>query len=357
MKSHHFRTHRNQVRTALVAAVTALGLVLTGCAAGGSTPAPAATSLGDVRVAGIQGSMFEVPLQLAIAQGYGTAHGANISEIPLPPTTTQLQFLQSKSADVFFASPATLGVTYQTGTDVQFFCGAFITSSLAIVAPKDSTLPSMGDGASWKEVAQALKGTTIGMPVPVGAPQSLSYLAAFDDGGVAADQITFVNTGTNAPVILGAFTSHTISAAIVAPPSKEVLLASGMKIIANWDDKGPKPQRPKVYYGQGWMASKEWIEANPKLATAFCAAMKDAYAYMQSPKNAAAVDSKSEEVFGVDAAVAKQVRKIEIPLWDSVVPIDVMKTTVPLLLQYGIVKPTPALTVDMLVAQGYDGAK
>lgn len=332
------------------AVVAVLALTLT-AACGGGDPGGGSAQGEKVVVSLVPGIPANIPIVIGQEQGFFDRHGTEVELMSMPSGATSSQLLLSGTANYSTTLVASMAQAFQAGQRLSYGCGVQMVNPTSVLAPRGSGLPSTASGADWPQIAAALKGSTIGLPVPVGT--TLQYIRdeAFREAGVDPAGLTYVNTGGGAS-LLGALTGKSVTVADAQTPSIESLStgadAPAEELIYMPQD-GPDLYRE---YGTGYVASRDWLEKNPETSGRFCAAMTEIMAWIDDPANSAAFQQAILKVSGdlEPAALQKtearlrDIFSVEIPADSVRAALDTTKSLP------GVLKPDgPLPTLDDLV--------
>jgi NitT/TauT family transport system substrate-binding protein len=335
----------------VAAAVAALGLALTAACGGGGDSGGGSTE--KVVVSLVPGIPANVPIIIGQEQGMFAAHGVDVELMAMPTGVTSSQVLLSGTANYSTTLVASMAQAFQQNQHLSYNCGVQLVNPTSILAPKGSGLPSTASGADWQQIATALKGSTIGLPVPVGTTLQYVRDEAFREVGVDPAGLTYVNTGGGAS-LLGALTGRSVTVADAQTPSTEGLStgpAAAAEELIYMPEDGPDLYRE---YGTGYVASRDWLEKNPEASGRFCAAMTDVMAWIDDPANSAAFQQSIVKVSGELGSEA--LGKTESRLRD-VFSVDMPRDSVEAALETtkklpGVLKPDlPVPTLDDLLYQ------
>jgi NAD(P)-dependent dehydrogenase (short-subunit alcohol dehydrogenase family) len=96
------------------------------------------------------GTAVKLPMVAPLAKGCFKAAGINVKVIDQPAAIPGVQALISTHSNVGEFSVATVAQVDQAGEDVRFFCGTLGVVQSTLLTVKDSKLPSVEDGSTYK---------------------------------------------------------------------------------------------------------------------------------------------------------------------------------------------------------------
>ncbi|KAA9160925.1 ABC transporter substrate-binding protein [Amycolatopsis acidicola] len=313
-------------------------LLMAGCGTSGGSGAASGDT---VRVMLVPGTIWGVPLQAAQDQGYFKAAGIDVSVDEVSGGMGANQLLASNTVEYGASSPSQALAAVQENQDVTIACGGNKFTPTALVAPAGSTLPSTKTGATADQVLQGLRGKTVGIPVAVGTGTANLLVETLAGAGLKTGDYSLINIGTGASA-QAALTAKRVDAAMVVTPTVEPMLADGQVTeLAYLSDSAPNYQ----LIGGVWQARRSWVEQHPKESAAFCSAMKQAYAYLQDPKNSSTVDGLVSDAVGkkTSAAGVAAIRE-HLTVLDADITADAMQKTIDGLTRAGVLKAQPPVT-------------
>ena len=334
----------NSRRRIAVASLTAALSLSALAACGDDAASNGSGETKEIQVMMFPGVAYRLPVLLADEKGYFEDEGISIKEIAQPNNLPGIQGLLSTRSDVGQFAVATTAQAVQAGEDVKFFCGHIPEIQSSIVAPADTKLPSVEDGATWQELLKALDGAKFGVQVPVGAGFQLLTAAAFAEAGVK--DLTYVNVGGSNTTTGPALDNGDVEAAIASPPGTQFLTADGKHKVLAYLPEGPDAY--KEWYGSGWGAPTAWLEKDPELAEGFCSALQKGMDYVKDPAN------KDEVIQALmaDTGVPENIAEAVLPTFDvysTELPQDRFEATLKGYVDSGIVKDAPAVTYESLI--------
>ena len=334
-------------KLAIVAGVTALPLTLAACGGDDASGAGGGGDAGSMKVMMFPSVAYRLPVVVADQKGMFDDQGVEIEIVPQPNNLQGIQALEATKSQAGQMSATTLAQGYQAGSEVKYFCGTLPHVMSSMLAPVDSDLPSVEDGASPDEVLKSFEGRKIGVQTPVGTGFQMLLAAALEDAGADPDKVTWVNVGGSNQVTQAALQNGDVDVAQASPPGTQTLVENGVAKSLIY-----MPEGTEIYgdlYGSGWAGPTEWLDENPDTAKAFCDATAEAMEFINDPANREEVLSISMKDTGVtDKAVAEAVLDTY-QEYSADLPVDDLQQTFDKYLDLGIVKSSPEVTTDALV--------
>ncbi|MFF0814966.1 ABC transporter substrate-binding protein [Rhodococcus sp. NPDC003318] len=327
------------------AALLAASLVACG-SDGGATGDTTDGSLAPIKVSVTPGTIWGIPIAVAEAQGYFEQAGVDATVSPSPSGMGHNQLLASGVEDFGPSSPSQALAAIQQGQDAVISCGGNHYTPTAIIAPAGSSLPTAANGASSEDVLKSLKGKTLGMPAAAGTGTSNLMVHTLAGVGLNEGDYTLVNIGSGTTA-QAALVSKQVDAAMAATPTAETAVGNGDAVELTYlSDDVPNYQM----IGAVWQSRKSWVEQNPKATAGFCAAMEKAYAFLQDPANADAVDKFILDAVGANTApsAVAQIRE-NFSVMTADIPEDEMQKTIDGLTDIGVLAADPAVTYEQSV--------
>ncbi|UGQ11615.1 ABC transporter substrate-binding protein [Yinghuangia sp. ASG 101] len=329
------------VRSSIAAAAA---FSLAACAGGAGSSGSGGPN--GIRVLVTPGTVWSVPLQAAKDQGYFDQAGVNVSVDEVSGGMGASQLLASNSEEFGVASPSQALAAIQGGQDMVVGCGANTATPTSLVAPKGSSLPSVASGASPEDVLRALKGKSIGIPAAVGTGTANLMAKTLAGAGLKDGDYTLVNIGTGAAA-QAAIISKRVDAAMAVTPTVEPMITDGVATeLVELSETVPDYQ----LIGAVWVAKSSWVKSHQEAAAGFCKAIGQAYAYLQDPANADAVDKLVSKAVGSNVSdEAVDAIRANFTVLTAEVPRESMDKTIATLTDIGVLKADPAVTYDQAV--------
>ncbi len=326
--------------TALIGA-TALAAALAACGSSGSS-----TDAGSMQVMMYPSVAYRLPVIVAQEKGFFADEGLSINIIAQPNNLQGIQALEATKSQAGMMSTSTLAQGIQAGSQVQAFCGGLEVTQSSIVAPADSKLPSVHDGATADEVFAALSGLKVGAQTPVGSGFQVMFDAALKQGG--ASNLNWVNIGGSNSVTQASLQNGSVDVAQSSPSGTQMLVETGVAKELVY-----MPDSSDLYgklYGSPWVGPTSWLKEHPETAKAFCDGTAAGLDYINDPANHDEVLQISMKDSGIkDEKVAEAVLKTYSKGYSADLSTDVIQKTFDEYVKLGIVKPEPALDATAIV--------
>lgn len=272
-------------------AVVALAMLPAGCGLLGRSK-PTASSNGQVEKSTIRVGELKLtdalPLNIAIDKGYFKAEGLDVD--------LQVVGKGSESVDKLEAGDLDIGLmSYPNAVTPQ----AKRVFDLKIVADAAETAPGYAVCMVGKDSPIKDGHGLVGKKIAVSSPKGISELAMTDQLaglGITARQVQFVSFPiTDMP---GLLTTKAVDAAVVSEPSKtQGSKQNGLTTLLD-PFSGPTADFP----WSGWVATKKFVDANPRTTDAFRRALLHGVADANAERGL--VEQAAVQHIGVDAQTA-----------------------------------------------------
>lgn len=326
--------------SALVGA-TAVAVSLAAC---GSSDSSAST--GSMQVMMFPSVAYRLPVIVAQEKGFFEDQGVEINIIAQPNNLQGVQALEATKSQAGMMSTSTFAQGVQAGSQVQAFCGGLDVTQTSIVAPADSTLPSVQDGATPEEVLSAIQGLKVGAQTPVGSGFQMMLEEALTEGG--ASNVTWVNIGGSNSVTQASLQNGSVDVAQSSPSGTQQLVETGVAKELIY-----LPDSSELYgqmYGSPWVGPTAWLNENPETAKGFCDGTAAGLAFIQDPANHDEVLRISMKDSGIsDEKVAEAVLETYKQGYSADLSPEVIQQTFDRFIELGIVNPEPPLNASELV--------
>ena len=336
------RTARHRSRVILALSLLSAA-ALSGCSANaGSSSAP-----GTITVLGYPNQVQDLLVTVGQDEGFFAEAGVTVDTADYPTSLEPGQAVKATKSDVLQMTAGSLMSSWQNGGDMRYFCGLMPSIPNEIMAAPGSGLPSMENGASWKEVLQSLAGKKIGFPQPEGTGWWKVFVAAMGEAGVSQEDIVTINVGTNTSSIQQLLESGQIDATVVSSTGTQVLKESGKAKTLM-----PFTEGPPVYtelFGAGYAAPSAELERRPEEFKAFCGAITQALNFVRDEANQSAAAAKLSDMQGIPPAAAEAVLAEVYPIFKVELPADRIQRTIDYYAKNGVIEPSPLPTVGDLV--------
>jgi ABC-type nitrate/sulfonate/bicarbonate transport system substrate-binding protein len=201
--------------------------------------------------------------------------------------------MSNGSIDVVDASPFTVAKANQEGMDLRFFCGTLNVNWPGYLAPAGTDLAS-ADDAGFETAVQGLRGKTIGVGAIGGGQQAISD-SILGSAGVEPSEVQYVAVGFGEGAI-GQLEAGNVDVVLTYPFLTQQAGDRGTVIV---DVPEHAPDELRGAMNAGWVAPKDWLDANPEAAEAFCDALGDGVSFVQDAENATRTEEILSERFGL----------------------------------------------------------
>jgi ABC-type nitrate/sulfonate/bicarbonate transport system substrate-binding protein len=286
-----------------------------------------------------------LPVVAAIEKGYFAAENIDLEIVNQPDAIPGVQALISTKSQVGQFSVATVAQADQAGEDVKLFCGAIRVVQSSLMAPANTDLPSVGNGATPEQVLAALKDKRIGVQAPVGSGFQLLLKGTLDAAG--ATGVTYVNVGGSNAQADAAMQSGTLAAAITSPPGTQSLKASGNFKELLYMPAGPTQY--KDFFGSAYGGPSAWLDQHPEQGQAFCRAVQKGMAFIKDPAHAEEATAILMKDTKLSQDLAKSVVSDTLGPYSTALPKDALEATLKGYRDFGVIKGSPEVTYGTIV--------
>lgn len=280
-------------------------LALSGC--GGSEAQSGDTNVDHVSVAAVPGSPF-LPLFVGEEAGYFHDRDIEVDVVNTQGTGPAVSALASGDVDVVMLSVSGIASANGEGAKLRAFCGIGDRVENLVSLP-DSPLPS-ATAEDWQEAVRQWEGTTIGMPTLGGdAEMTLDLVIRAAGGDPAKVDYVAVGGGEGA---LTTLEQGNIDLMWTYPFDLQSF-GDAVRIVYAGSTDGPEAmQQESTAF---WVAEKEWLDANPALATAYCHGMGEILDQVREREWDDEVHTVLTKTFGVSGETTRRVMAEE-PLFN-----------------------------------------
>jgi NitT/TauT family transport system substrate-binding protein len=229
----------------------------------------AAQDLQDITVVLPNPSAINVfPLWVAIGEGYMADEGLNVTVQAVDGSSQVLQALSAGQAQIGLPGPAPVLAARARGVDVVFLFNLYAQSIFGIVVPEDSDYQLPAD----------LKGQTIGVGTADGAEVGFARAILSEAGLTEGDDYEFLPVGDGGPATV-AFERGDIAAYAAAVSDAAIMESRGIAL------REITPAEFLAYFGNGFAAMRDYIEANPDVIEGFGRAFVRGIQFGMDPAN------------------------------------------------------------------------
>jgi len=267
---------------ALRLAMAVLGLSL-GMA--GATAAEAPRANGEtVKIHHFKGSVGNMHAFVAAREGFCEKYNFHCELVSIPSALTAVQAVVGGSLDIAQGGIEMTASAVNAGSDLVIAGVSLPRAVLFVAARSDVSLPHKAEG--YPAVMADLKGRTVGVPAR-GAAGEVYLDVMLKDAGVDPKDVTVIGVGGPQTAYTSMVVGKQIDAAVTFSPAAELCAATKAcdVIVDMRKGEGPELFREEAASGVMFVTRRQFADGNPKLMAAFYAAMKDAAAWMQDPKN------------------------------------------------------------------------
>ena len=300
-------------------AVAAMSLALVAVAQA-QAPAPA-PKVGSIVYAGFDGAPLNLTEQVAIEKGLFAARGLDVKFVGAASGQLMVSTLLGGSAQI-----ATLTISATAPLFKQGQCFQYLTSGARtyynLIAQPEMNLPNAGLGFPGNLVD--LKGKKVGVNAR-GTAMEFMMDALLKQAGMVPTDITYIAVGGSATGS-AAFRNKQVDVLMNFPIAEQLLKPNEFKSVARLmeiEKNNPIYNMPQVFSG----ATCAYVKSNPAIIAAFCAAVGDAYRYVNNPANRNEVIGVVQKTMKIDQPTAESfwqqykgswpTAKIDTTGWDS----------------------------------------
>ena len=214
------------------------------------------------------GAIGHFPMHVAIGEGYFAEEGLKVNVTAVDGSGQVVQAIAAGQGDIGVPGPGPLLSARAQGVDVVSFYNHFTKSQFGILVGQDSEYQSLTD----------LSGKIIGVGTADGAEVSFARSMLDAAGMVEGTDYTFLPVGDSGPAAV-AFLRGEIEAYAAATADAAILSMRGM------DVRDITPPEFQGYFGNGFMALRSFIDANPEVMEGFGRALARGSVFGQDPAN------------------------------------------------------------------------
>lgn len=260
---------------------SAIALAAISGQAAAQTPRANGETVGIQNYASTTGNMHAI---IAKEKGFCEKYNFKCEIKILNSTSLGLQALVGKSIDFTHSSADLVGAAVVAGAEVVIVGTAIPANVLSISVRKDVPMPSRDK--SYPAIMNDFRGKRIGVAAR-GSSNEKYFNAMLKDAGLKPEDVTYVAVGAPNTTYTALVIGKQIDAAIMYQPLTQVCQFNKTceTVIDMTIGEGPKSVKATIGANIVFAARKEMVESNPKLMEAFYAAMTDAAAWFNDPKN------------------------------------------------------------------------
>ncbi len=214
------------------------------------------------------GAIGHFPMHVALCEGYFEKQGLNVTVQAVDGSGQVIQAIAAGQGDIGNPGPGPLLSARAQGVDVVMFYNHFAKSQFGILVAQD---------APFKELTE-LKGKVIGVGTADGAEVSFARSMLTAAGMTEGTDYTFLPVGDSGPAAV-AFQRGDISAYAAATADAAILRTRGMEV------RDFTPEAFQGFFGNGYMATRAYIDANPDVIKGFGRALVQGAIFGSDPAN------------------------------------------------------------------------
>lgn len=244
----------------IVAAVGAMTLLAAGCGNGDDTSSPDAGGGGETQNITVllpnPSAINVFNLCAAIGEGYLEDEGIEVTVEAVDGSGAVLQAMVAGQAEIGLPGPGPVLNARNGGEDVRMFYNSFAQSLFGLVAPEDSEFEAVED----------VEGEVVGVGTAEGAEVSYARGILADAGLEEDKDYTMLPVGDGGQAT-AAFERDDIAIYSAAISDMAILEARGLPL------REITPEEFLAYFGNGYAATGEYMEANPEVIQGFTNAL------------------------------------------------------------------------------------
>lgn len=248
---------------------------------------------------GFDGAPLNLTERVAIEKGIFAAHGLEVKFIGGASGQQMVSGLLSGSAQI-----GTLTTSATAPLMKQGQCFQYLTSGprtyYNLIAQPDLKLPNAGK--PFPENLLDLKGKKVGINAR-GTALEFMVDALLKEAGMSPSDITYIATG-GAATAVAALRNRQVDVLMNFPISEQLLKPNEFQYVAKLMET--EKRNPIYHLSQTFSgASCDYVKANPAVVAAFCAAVGDAYRFVNNPANKEAVVEVVQKTMKIDQATSE----------------------------------------------------
>lgn len=212
------------------------------------------------------------PMWVAMGEGYFTDEGLDVSIEAVDGSSSVLQAMSSGQAQIGAPGPGPVLAARARGVDVVFIYNLYPKSVFGLMVKDESDYRAPAD----------LKGEVIGIGTADGAEAAFTRVILTDLGLTEGTDYTFLPVGDGGTATV-AFMRDEVKAYAAAVSDAAILASRGMVL------REITPDDYLAYFGNGYAALREYIDANPDVIEGFGRALVRGMRFALDPANQDAV--------------------------------------------------------------------
>ncbi|MCM2503189.1 ABC transporter substrate-binding protein [Aureimonas altamirensis] len=245
------------------------------------------------------------PLHVADAEGYFAEEGLDVTVEVVNGSASVLQTLVAGQAQIGQPGPGPLLAARERGEDIVILYNYWPKSVFGLVVKEGSEVASPSD----------LKGKTIGVGTADGAEVGFTRAILSKAGLEEGRDYEFLTVGDGGTAV-AAFMSDEIDAYAAAVADAAIIEARGIPLTEI------TPDEFLAYFGNGWAATRSYIDANPDVIEGFGRAMVKGTRFGLDPANTEAVLAHAAAANPQEGEDARLAAAMLETMRDRVTPID-----------------------------------
>lgn len=280
------------------AALIALGLALTGCAAQNAAAGNDGTQNGEESfVVGIQDPWQAVPFHMAERQGLFKAHNVKLEFQLFSSVTAMTAAVASGEIDAAAQSVQTVAASNHASdaSKFQFFAPMQINDTV-ILARSGTDIP-VAKAGNWEDTFKAMKGRTVGVTALGAFADGVTKFAARQVGLDPEQDLTRIAVGIG-PTAQAAMEKKQIDVVYELSRGMGMQLQKGLSYLVVDFATGSAPEELSRLFGGGLFATKDQLATRSAAYQALADALKETRKAIGDPANRQAV----QELIGAEYA-------------------------------------------------------
>lgn len=208
------------------------------------------------------------PMWAAIGEGFFADEGLELQVEAVDGSSQVLQAMSADQAQIGAPGPGPVLGARARGLDVVFIYNLYPKSVFGLLVKEDSEITQPTD----------LKGKVVGVGTADGAEVSFARAIFSDAGMTEGEDYEFLSVGDGGTAAV-AFLRDEVDAYAGAVSDAAILASRGLNLTEI------TPQEYLGYFGNGYAAVRDYIEANPDVIEGFGRALVKGMRFMSDPVN------------------------------------------------------------------------
>jgi NitT/TauT family transport system substrate-binding protein len=228
------------------------------------------------------------PVFVAIGEGYFADEGLDVKVEALNGSGPVIQAVSAGQAQFGRPGPGPMLQARSRGVDVVFIYNMSVLSNFGIVVPEGSPVQKLED----------LKGKVLGIGTADGAEAAFARGVLKDVGMTEGTDYETLAVGDGGPAT-AAFENDEIAAYAASTADAAILNQRGVKVV------DITPDQYRTFFGNGYVAMRDYIDANPDVVEGFGRALVRAQVFAMD-------DANEEKVFAhLKAGVPQEMEDVD----------------------------------------------